>query len=101
MPDVTEEERSMDIGFMGLGRMGENMVRRLVRGGHRVVAWNRSRPKIDEVAGEGRRAAYTRGRPGQGLQPRRVIWLMVPAGEPVDDLIDELLPHARQGRHPD
>ena len=47
----------MDIGFMGLGRMGENMVRRLLRGGHRVVAWNRSKGKIDEVAKEGKCAA--------------------------------------------
>ena len=90
----------MDIGFMGLGRMGENMVRRLVRGGHRVVAWNRSRPKIDEVAGEGAVAAYTVEDLVKQLQPRRVIWMMVPAGAPVDNLIAELLPHARQGRHP-
>ncbi len=87
----------MDIGFMGLGRMGENMVRRLVRGGHRVVAWNRSRPKIDEVAGEGAVAAYTVADMVKGLQPRRVIWLMVPAGAPVDTLIDELLPQLDKG----
>src|SRR5262245_31938843 len=82
----------MDIGFMGLGRMGENMVRRLVRGEHRVVAWNRSRGKIDEVAGEGAVAAYTESDLVKQLQPRRVIWMMVPAGQPVDDLIARLLP---------
>jgi 6-phosphogluconate dehydrogenase len=87
----------MDIGFMGLGRMGENMVRRLVRGGHRVVAWNRSRPKIDEVAGEGAVPAYTVDDLIKGLQPRRVIWLMVPAGAPVDTLIEELVPQLDKG----
>jgi|SRR5579859_61297 len=82
----------MDIGFMGLGRMGENMVRRLLRGGHRVVAWNRSKGKIDEVAKEGAVAAYTSQDLVKNLSPRRVIWLMVPAGQPVDDLIAELVP---------
>src|SRR5438034_7326123 len=81
----------MDIGFMGLGRMGENMARRLVRGGHRVVAWNRSRPKIDEVAAEGAVAAYAVEDLVKQLAPRRVIWLMVPAGDPVDTLIKELM----------
>ena len=73
----------MDIGFMGLGRMGENMVRRLLRGGQRVVAWNRSKPKIDEVVQEGAVAAYTVQDLVKNLKPRRVIWLMVPAGQPV------------------
>jgi len=87
----------MDIGFMGLGRMGENMVRRLLRGGHRVVAWNRSKGKIDEVAKEGAVAAYTPTDLVKELQPRRVIWLMVPAGQPVDDLIAELVPMLDKG----
>ena len=38
----------MEIGFIGLGRMGANMVRRLLKGGHRVVAWNRTAAKTDE-----------------------------------------------------
>ena len=82
----------MDIGFMGLGRMGENMVRRLVRGGQRVVAWNRSQAKIDEVVGEGAVAAYTIESLVEQLQPRRVLWMMVPAGDPVDQLIAQLKP---------
>src|SRR5215212_1516216 len=87
----------MDIGFMGLGRMGENMVRRLVRGGHRVVAWNRSRPKIDEVAAEGVVPAYTIEDLVAQLSPRRVLWMMVPAGDPVDQLIAQLKPLINQG----
>jgi 6-phosphogluconate dehydrogenase len=87
----------MDIGFMGLGRMGENMVRRLLLGGHRVVAWNRSKGKIDEIAKEGAVAAYTPADLVKELKPRRVIWLMVPAGQPVDDLIEELVPMLDKG----
>ena len=87
----------MDIGFMGLGRMGENMVRRLVRGGHRVVAWNRSRGKIDEVAAEGAVPAYTIEDLVAQLSPRRVLWIMVPAGDPVDQLIAQLKPLINQG----
>jgi 6-phosphogluconate dehydrogenase len=77
--------------------MGENMVRRLLRGGHRVVAWNRSKGKIDEIAKEGAVAAYTATDLVKELQPRRVIWLMVPAGQPVDDLIEELVPMLDKG----
>jgi 6-phosphogluconate dehydrogenase len=87
----------MDIGFMGLGRMGENMVRRLLRGGHRVVAWNRSPGKIDEVAGEGAVPAYTIESLVEQLQPRRVLWMMVPAGDPVDQLIAQLKPLIQPG----
>jgi 6-phosphogluconate dehydrogenase len=89
----------MEIGFMGLGRMGENMVRRLLlkQGEHKVVAWNRSRGKIDEIAKEGAVAAYTPADLVKALSPRRVIWLMVPAGQPVDDLINELLPMLDKG----
>ncbi len=87
----------MDIGFMGLGRMGENMVRRLLRGGDRVVAWNRSKAKIDEIAKEGAVAAYTPQDLVKQLQARRVIWMMVPAGQPVDDLIAELIPMLDKG----
>ncbi|MGI8586582.1 MAG: phosphogluconate dehydrogenase (NAD(+)-dependent, decarboxylating) [Chloroflexia bacterium] len=87
----------MEIGFMGLGRMGENMVRRLLRGNQKVVAWNRSKAKTDEVAGEGAVAAYTPADLVKDLSPRRVIWLMVPAGGPVDDLINELVPLLDKG----
>ena len=49
----------MQIGFVGLGRMGANMVRRLVRDGHEVVAYNRTPEKTKEIAGEGAIAAFT------------------------------------------
>ena len=49
----------MQIGFIGLGKMGANMVKRLVRNGHDVAIWNRSREKTDEVAKEGAKPTYT------------------------------------------
>jgi len=82
----------MEIAIIGLGRMGANMSRRLLRGGHRVVVHNRSREPIDELAGEGAIPAYTFEDVVKNLSAPRVIWLMVPAGKPVDDQIDDLLP---------
>jgi len=72
--------------------MGGNMARRLMLDGHRVVANNRSRGPIDELTGEGAVAAYTPEEVVAHLPQPRVVWLMVPAGQPVDDQIDTFLP---------
>jgi 6-phosphogluconate dehydrogenase len=87
----------MDIAIIGLGRMGGNMVRRLMQDGHRVVAHNRSRGPIDELAAEGAVPAYELEDVVKQLQPPRAIWLMVPAGQPVDDQIAALLPMIDKG----
>lgn len=87
----------MDIAIIGLGRMGGNMVRRLLRDGHRVVAHNRSRGPIDELASEGAIAAYELEDVIKELKAPRAIWLMVPAGQPVDDQIAALLPMLDKG----
>ena len=72
----------MEIGLYGLGRMGANMVRRLVRGGeHRVVAGNRSPGPVDELVSEGPEGAYSMEEMVEMLSPPRVIWTMVPAGD--------------------
>jgi 6-phosphogluconate dehydrogenase len=70
----------MQLAMIGLGRMGANMVRRLLAGGHEVVVHNRTRPAIDELAGEGATPAYTPAEVVAALRPPRCIWLMVPAG---------------------
>jgi len=80
----------MQIAMIGLGRMGMNMARRLHRGGHEVVAYNRSRGKTDEVAREGVIGAYSLEEVIKKLYAPRVVWIMLPAGEPVDDTINEL-----------
>jgi 6-phosphogluconate dehydrogenase len=87
----------MKLGFLGLGRMGFNMVQRLVRHGHDVVAWNRSRDKVDEAIAVGAAGAYSLNELVQQLEAPRVLWLMVPAGNVVDGLIDQLVPLLNQG----
>jgi 6-phosphogluconate dehydrogenase len=87
----------MDIAIIGLGRMGGNMVRRLLQDGHRVVAHNRSREPIDELAAEGAVAAYELEDVVKQLQTPRAVWLMVPAGAPVDQQIAALVPLLDKG----
>ena len=80
----------MQIGMAGLGRMGMNMAIRLLRGGHEVVAFNRSPGKVDEIVKEGAVGAYSLDELVQKLAPPRFVWLMLPAGQTVDDHIDSL-----------
>jgi 6-phosphogluconate dehydrogenase len=77
--------------MIGLGRMGMNMVRRLLQNGQEVVAYNRSPEKTDEVAKDGAVASYSLKELVEKLEPPRVAWIMLPAGKPVDDHIDELM----------
>jgi 6-phosphogluconate dehydrogenase len=87
----------MDIGFVGLGRMGLNMTIRLARAGHRVVAWNRSPDKVEEAKSHGAAGAATLEALVAALRAPRAIWAMIPAGKPVDDLLDTLLPRLARG----
>src|ERR1700687_397243 len=87
----------MEIGLYGLGRMGGNMVTRLVRGGHRVVAGNRSPGPVDEAKAGGAVGAYTIEEMAKQLKPPRVLWSMVPAGEVTDHTLDEFARYATKG----
>jgi 6-phosphogluconate dehydrogenase len=87
----------MEIGFIGLGRMGANMVRRLLLGGHRVVAWNRTAEKTTEIVSEGAEGAYSIQELVEKLQTPRIVWTMVPAGQATDDMINDLVPLLSQG----
>jgi 6-phosphogluconate dehydrogenase len=82
----------MEIGFIGLGRMGLNMTARLLRGGHRVVALDRDPERIEEARGHGALPARTLEDLARALAPPRTIWAMIPAGPPVDELLDQLQP---------
>jgi len=81
----------MRIGFIGLGRMGGNMVRRLLRDGHEVVAYNRSPEKTREIATEGAAPAFTIAELVGKLQKPRTVWIMVPAGDATEAQIRELM----------
>jgi 6-phosphogluconate dehydrogenase len=77
--------------------MGANMVRRLLRHGHQVVAYNRTPDKTREIAQEGAEAAFSLAELADKLAPPRAVWLMVPAGEATETQINELLPHLAPG----
>ena len=87
----------MDIGMAGLGRMGANMARRLLAGGHRVVVANRSPGPVQELAAEGAVGAFSWQELVEQLARPRVVWLMVPAGDVTQNLIEEFLDLLHQG----
>ncbi len=80
----------MDIGMVGLGRMGANMTRRLLRGDHRVVVYDRDPTAIEALVAEGAHGAHSLAQLVEALPPPRVVWLMVPAGAPVEEAVREL-----------
>ena len=83
----------MELAVLGLGRMGGNMAGRLMRGGHRVVVWNRSRPKVDEHIAMGMEGTdVLNDIPGMLTQSPRVVWFMLPAGQTTDETIDRVAP---------
>jgi len=87
----------MEIGITGLGRMGAGMAERWLRGGHRVVAHNRSRGPVDELAAKGADAAYTLEELVSKLAAPRAVWIMLPAGAVTDNTIDALIPLLEPG----
>jgi 6-phosphogluconate dehydrogenase len=80
----------MELGFVGLGRMGMNMVRRLQRDRHRVVTYDRSPEVVKESVREGAIAAASLKDLVAQLTPPRAVWVMVPAGDPTESTIREL-----------
>ena len=81
----------MQLGMVGLGRMGGNMVRRLLKGGHQCVVFDRSPKAVDDMASAGAMGASSLGDFVKKLQKPRAIWLMAPAAV-VDSMIADLLP---------
>ncbi len=86
----------MQIGMMGLGRMGSNMVRRLLKGGHECVVYNRSPEKVEVMVKESAIGASSLADLVQKLEKPRSVWLMVPAAV-VDKVIADLLPLLEPG----
>ncbi|HUJ98832.1 MAG TPA: decarboxylating 6-phosphogluconate dehydrogenase [Stellaceae bacterium] len=86
----------MQLGMIGLGRMGANMVRRLLRGGHQCVVFDRSAKAVADLAKEKATGTASLAEFAKGLSKPRAVWLMVPAGV-VDETIAELLPHLERG----
>jgi 6-phosphogluconate dehydrogenase len=87
----------MRIGLAGLGRMGMNMARRLLLGGHEVVVYNRTLSKVEDMAAEGALPARSLAEFAAMLPAPRVAWLMLPAGKVTQEHIDELAPLLSSG----
>src|SRR5579871_3838121 len=90
------QEAVMQFGMIGLGRMGANMVRRLLRAGHQCVVYNRSPNAVEELVKEKAVGAASLQGLVKKLDKPRAIWLMVPAAA-VDASIGDLLPHLEPG----
>ena len=86
----------MQLGMVGLGRMGANMVRRLLKGGHDCVVFDMSQKAVEELAREKATGASSLQEFVQKLQKPRAIWLMVPAAV-VDKTISDLIPYLEAG----
>ena len=82
----------MELGLIGLGRMGANMTQRLLNGGHRTVAYDRDPDAVRVVENAGAVGAGSLEELVRKLSPPRAVWLMVPAGDPVEQTIQSLAP---------
>ncbi len=80
----------MKLAMIGLGRMGSNMSRRLMAGGHGIVGYDLSQAAVAELVAEGAAGAASLAEAAAELAPPRILWLMLPAGKPVDDAVDRL-----------
>ena len=87
----------MELGMIGLGRMGANMTERLLEGSHRIVAYDRNPEAVRRVAQKGAVAADSVEALVEQLRAPRGVWVMVPAGEPVDQTIEILLSLLTEG----
>jgi 6-phosphogluconate dehydrogenase len=86
----------MQLGMIGLGRMGANMVRRLLRGGHKCVVYDRSDANVKQLAGEGATGASSLDDFVKRLRAPRTVWLMIPAAA-VDSSLEDLAARLQKG----
>ena len=87
----------MRIAVIGLGRMGANISRRLMRGGHQVVAFDRNQDAVRDLEGEGATSAASLADAVAELEAPRIFWVMLPAGGPTEDTITALRAVAQPG----
>ena len=87
----------MQLGLIGLGRMGGNMARRLMAGGHQVVAWDQRADAVQALARDGATAAASLDDLVARLTPPRTVWIMVPAGAPTEHTVAALAQRLDRG----
>src|SRR5258708_10585352 len=87
----------MQLGMVGVGRMGANMTRRVMRGGHQLVVSDLSADAVKQLAGEGAGGSSSLEDLVGKLTPPRAAWVMVPAGGPTEQTVQKLAPHMQAG----
>src|SRR5580698_1119950 len=87
----------MQLGMVGLGRMGANMTRRLMRGKHQLVVSDLSADAVKQLAGEGAGGSTSLEDLIGKLTPPRAVWIMVPAGGPTEATVQKLAQHMQAG----
>ncbi|MFO7943069.1 MAG: decarboxylating 6-phosphogluconate dehydrogenase [Anaerolineales bacterium] len=88
----------MKLAMIGLGKMGGNMSRRLLRDGHQVIGYNRSPEVTESMAQEAElEPAFSLKEAVDKLPDRKVLWIMVPAGKPTESIVDKLTPLLGEG----
>jgi 6-phosphogluconate dehydrogenase len=92
-----EKGIKMKIGFIGLGRMGGSMVQRLLKSGHEVVVYARTSESVKRMIEKGAIGADSLHDLANKLEPPRIIWLMVPAGNPTEEVISRITPFLNKG----
>src|SRR5207248_9966065 len=88
---------AMQLAMLGLGRMGGNMVQRLLQGGHKVIAYDVDSRRAAELAAAGAAPATTLDEVIAALTPPRVCWTMVPAGKITEELVTWLAARMQEG----
>ncbi|MFQ5942848.1 MAG: phosphogluconate dehydrogenase (NAD(+)-dependent, decarboxylating) [Anaerolineales bacterium] len=87
----------MELGMVGLGKMGANMTTRLLKGGHKVVAFDRNAPNVEAAVDQGAQGIESLERMAPTLTAPRAAWVMVPAGEPTEKVITDLAASFEEG----
>src|ERR1700677_5288507 len=91
------KEQHMQLGMVGLGRMGSNMTRRLMRGGHQLVVSDLSADTVKQLAGEGAGGASSLEDLIGKLKAPRSVWVMVPSGSATEQTVQKLAQHMQAG----
>jgi|DewCreStandDraft_4_1066084.scaffolds.fasta_scaffold05903_11 6-phosphogluconate dehydrogenase len=87
----------MELGIIGLGRMGMNMAKRLLKFKHKVIVYNRTKEKIKEIAKQGAVPTYSLNELVKKLKKPSILWLMLPAGKITDEYIEKLIYLLKKG----
>jgi 6-phosphogluconate dehydrogenase len=87
----------MELAMIGLGKMGANMTERLVKGGHRVVGYDLNPESVAQIVEKGAEGADSLQELAAELPDPQIVWIMVPAGAPVDQTIEAVVPFIRPG----